>query len=736
MDSNIKQEPRQAERRGIKQVNEGRAAEYRRNLISLLLFFPITIFYLELVVRFCTIGAPGFSQIMNIFMFSFSLGAVISAVLTLIKNRTAIRITAIVLCLVLTIILGSQMIYFKIFTVYYSLDSLGMAGEAMTDFASVMFSTIGSNIFNIILLAMPFVFICVFNKRVTFFPVKRLPPILTYFCVSVMALTFILGSVFVCSDKSYLGSLHYYKYLDTTETPKQVGLLTSMRLSIQSSLFGKFEETIDFDDLNPPASNPFESQTKPDVPNPPDTSTDDPDNPESTQKPPEPPKVYGDNIIEGLDFSKTSGDIGDLNKYFSSLTPTKQNQYTGMFEGYNLIFLTLEGFSGKVINPNLTPTLYKMANNGFVFENFYNGTWGGSTSTGEYANLTGNFYNSTKCMTNYLSKTYQPFALGNQFKSLGYTTKAYHAWTHTYYNRHLSHPSIGYEWIAYNKNNVAGYSGLENFKDKDGNGMKFPWVPSDYDTARITVDDFIDKEPFHVYYMTISGHTNYNWSGNAMCKKHKADIKAYCQEYDLNYSEEVQAYLACQLEVELMLTELVERLDEVGKLDRTVFVMGTDHYPYGLSKASLAELYGIPENNINGNFELYRNTLIIWNSAMEKPVYVDTPCSAIDILPTVSNLFGLKYDSRLMMGTDILSGTDPVVIVNFDGGKGSWNWITRYGTYNTSQKKFNVAEGFTATESEIESYIKTMNSVVAAKRKYSFKLLEKDYYSYVFGKKK
>ena len=716
--------------------------EYARNLTVTLLFFPILLFYLEMVVRISTIGMPSFAQTLNIFLFSFSTGAFVSAVITVIRNRTAMRVTLVLLSAAFALLLASQMIYFKIFRTYYSLDSLGMAGDAVTDFSKVMFDTIFKNFFTVFLLFLPVILIAVFNKRITYFPIKKLPPILTYFCVSVMALSFILGSVAVSSDKDEYGALYYYKYPNPIDTASNVGILTSTRLSIQNMLFGGIEQNIEVETGMDDIYNPFQTVGGDETTNGGETTSDggttppDTTSPDTSQDEPKPPKDYGYNIIEGLDFSKTSGTIGTLNEYYSSLTPTKKNEYTGMFEGYNLIFLTLEGFSGKVINPNLTPTLYKMANSGFVFENFYNGTWGGSTSTGEYANLTGNFYNSTKCMTDYVGKTYQPFALGNQFKSLGYTTKAYHAWTYTYYDRHESHPSLGYEWIAHNRNNDKNYTGLDNFVGPDGEGMSFPWVPSDYDTARITVSDFIDKEPFHVYYMTISGHTNYNWGGNAMCKKHRSEINDYCQKYGLNYSEEVKAYLACQLEVELMLTELVERLEEAGKLDNTVFVMGADHYPYGLSDASLAELYGIPEDGINGNFELYRNTLIIWNSAMEETVYVDTPCSALDILPTVSNLFGLEYDSRLMAGVDVLSDTEPIVIVNFDEGAGSWNWLTRYGSYKTKTKQFTPASGFSASDAEIQAYVKSVNRLVSAKNTYTKKLLENDYYAYVFGKKK
>ncbi len=697
------------------------------SLALMLLFFPITVFYLEMVVRLRTLGAPTGVELTNIFFFSFSIGAFISLILSLIKNRTAIRITSIVLSVVLALILASQLIYFEIFRVYYGLESTGMAGEAITDFASVMWNAIWDNILFVILLMVPTVLVSVFGKFLTGYPVKRLPPILSYFVASVMAFSFICGSISTATDTEEYGSLHYYRYHDTTESANKLGILTSTRLALQKLLFNiEFSEKVEIESGMNDIYNPFETK---------DSVTTDTTNPEDSTTVPEPPKVYGDNIIENLNFSKTSGKIGELNKYFTALTPSKKNQYTGIFEGYNLIFLTLEGFSHHVIDENLTPTLYMMATEGFVFENFYNGTWGGSTSTGEYANLTGNFYNSTTCMTDKLSKTYQPFTLGNQFKSLGYTTKGYHAWTYTYYNRDESHPSIGYEWIGYNRNKVAGYSGLENFTDKDGNKMKFPWVPSDHDTAKVTISDFVDKEPFHVYYMTISGHTNYNWSGNAMCKKHRSFINSYCQEYGLNYSEDVKAYLACQYEVELMLTELVDGLREAGVLDRTVFAMGADHYPYGLPNSALAELYGIPEDGISSNFDLYRNAFIVWNSAMEEPVRVSTPCSAIDILPTISNLFGLKYDSRLMAGTDVLAGNEPVVIINFDKGAGSWNWLTRYGSYKTATKTFTPAEGFTATDAEISAYVSSVNKLVTAKRKYTFYVLENDYYAYVFGKK-
>jgi membrane-anchored protein YejM (alkaline phosphatase superfamily) len=90
-----------------------------------------------------------------------------------------------------------------------------------------------------------------------------------------------------------------------------------------------------------------------------------------------------------LNASSGNDDITWLNNYFSSITPTNKNQYTGMFEGYNMIFITAEGFSKYLISEELTPTLYRLSNEGFVFNNYYTPLHYTSTSGGEFQNLTG-----------------------------------------------------------------------------------------------------------------------------------------------------------------------------------------------------------------------------------------------------------------------------------------------------------------------------------------------------------
>ena len=192
-----------------------------------------------------------------------------------------------------------------------------------------------------------------------------------------------------------------------------------------------------------------------------------------------------------------------------------------------------------------------------------------------------------------------------------------------------------------------------------------------------------------------------------------------------------------------MLTYFVERLEEAGILENTVFVLSADHFPYEMSTASMAELYKLNETGIVNNYDLYRNKLILWCAGMKETVTVNTPCSQPDILPTVLNLFGIKYDSRLMWGTDILAseeflgedGKDPIVVCNclYDSGRGlkgsSWGWITKYGKYQGS--KFTPADGYVwESDNARSSYVKSITAMVN-KQSYIKAVLSNDYYSYL-----
>jgi arylsulfatase A-like enzyme len=287
--------------------------------------------------------------------------------------------------------------------------------------------------------------------------------------------------------------------------------------------------------------------------------------------------------------------------------------------------------------------------------------------------------------------------MGRELSERGYSSRAYHNHTYDYYWRDISHPNLGYVYKGVG-------SGLE---------ITAQWPESDLEMIAATLPEFIGDAAFHTYYMTVSGHLEYNFLGNMMAAKHKNDTA------DLPYSEAARAYIACNMEFDQAVAYLIEQLSAAGRLDDTVIVISNDHYPYALKKSEIEELHGGP---VEENFELFHSTLIIWNSAMAAPVIVEKPCNPIDILPTLLNLMGITYDSRLLTGRDILDDTDEGIAVFTNH-----SWISEKGRYNAANDTFTAAPGIPVEE----GYAGRMMNRVNLMFDYSAKILDTDYYHFV-----
>lgn len=422
--------------------------------------------------------------------------------------------------------------------------------------------------------------------------------------------------------------------------------------------------------------------------------------------------VYEDNVMEALDFaalsqSEPNQNIAAIHSYVNSLTPSKQNEYTGLFEGKNLILITAEAFTEEVIDPERTPTLYRLANEGIRFEDYYQPAWGASTTSGEFSNLVGLVPTTGGlCMKETVHQDLF-LTMGHRLQELGYYSVAYHNHNKDFYDRNKTHTKLGYDQF------IAQYGGLE--------GVDAVWPESDLQMIQSTVDDYIDQQPFSVYYMTVSGHCVYSENGNAQARKH------YDKVADLPYAETVKYYLASQLELEYAMEELVRQLEEAGIADDTVIVLATDHYPYGLERSGtwkntsdyLRELYGVSSYD---NFLRDHNALIIWSGCLEgRDIVVEEPVYSLDILPTLSNLFGVDYDSRLLVGRDVFSDAEPIVLWP------DYSWKTDKGTFSIKTGEFTPNEGVTIPS----GYVEYISSLVANKITYSDSVLKLDYFNYL-----
>ena len=106
-----------------------------------------------------------------------------------------------------------------------------------------------------------------------------------------------------------------------------------------------------------------------------------------------------------------------------------------------------------------------------------------------------------------------------------------------------------------------------------------------------------------------------------------------------------------------------------------------------------------------------------------KPVKVNKVGMSIDVLPTVLNLFGIKYDSRVIMGKDILSNNEGIAIFK------DKSWVTNKGVYYASTGRFQ------AKETDIpDGYVDNINAIVNNRVAISRMIVADNYYKYLFNK--
>ncbi len=628
------------------------------------LVFEISLLYFELLFKFINFGFSFRPTYLYTIFFVTILSLVLTIICSIFKSKIN-RVFVYIFLILLTFWYGLEVIFKQIFNTFFSLSVFQIADQAASFMGTAVLEII-KNIVYVLLLLVPLILLIIFRKKFKF---KKASILLTF----ILLITCTAETVFCINyDRGEAHNL-FYEVDNLDINMDRFGVLVTTYLDFKKTMFG-FEEKIEITESEPE---------------------------EVIEEPVEElPKEYDYNNLN-YDFNKLleetkNSNVKTITKYVLKDKGTKQNEYTGMFKGKNLIFFMAESFNEIGVREDLTPTLYKLVNSGFVFEKFYT-PLNLSTIGGEYQDLTGLMADRSVLPTWRSGKNYFPYGLGNVFKSLGYKVQAYHNNSYSFQDRNKYLKAVGFNKY------LGRYNGLEK-------RMSFPWPASDLDMINVTVDDYINSEtPFMTYYVTVSGHYGYKFGQNSMARKNKSYVK------DLPYSEDVKGYLATQIELDKALESLLQKLEEAGKLQDTVIVLVADHYPYALSLNDINKISTYKKDNV---IEINRSNLILWNSEMET-VNVTKVASQIDVIPTVYNLFGIKYDSRLFIGKDILSDTPGLAIFS------NRSWVSDYGKYFAASKKFVKNDDVEVSD----NYVKNTNNIVSNKLNISKLIMSSNYYN-------
>ncbi len=665
------------------------------------LLYPLALFYYEVMFKLSCAGRFTAGNMATILLFSASYGALCTLLAVLPHSERAQRVLAPVLLAVLALPYLIEHFVFQEFRVFYDLNTvLGGAGDAVGGFAADIFHLLFSppGLLRIFLFLLPAAAVALFWRRL---PALRLDADGKLHFITAAVCAYAAALVLIAA--SPLPRRLYRREYNFQTAIQQFGLLSALRLDAADMLFGGelvFEPEILQGTAAPAPDTADTAATA-------ETAETAPAQPAATPAP-----TYRPNALD-IDFAALSagadGTLADLDAYVAAQTPTMQNEYTGLFAGKNLIFISAEALCREVIDPERTPTLYRMATKGIRFTDYYQPASAGTTG-GECANLLGVLPmlggKSVKQAANYAL----PLTMGHQLDRQGYYGMAFHNNDYTYYSRDVTHNALGYS------QGFMGYgNGMEEYVTKQ-------WPQSDLEMIEGTLPLYLDHQPFNIYYMSVSGHSPYDLKGNAMARKHWDAVQ------DLPCSDKVRCYLAANIELDEALEYLINALEQAGIADDTVICVAPDHFPYGLDVDSalgqlenLEELYGMP---VDDYLVRDHSCLLLWSGCLEDagPITVDAPTFSPDILPTLSNLFGVPYDSRLLPGRDVFSGAEALVF------NVSHDWKTELGTYIAATGVFTPAD----PDADIpDGYVDRIRTVVRNKLNYCRGVLNNDYFAHV-----
>ncbi len=328
-----------------------------------------------------------------------------------------------------------------------------------------------------------------------------------------------------------------------------------------------------------------------------------------------------------------------LDEIFNEEVTPHKNNYTGLFEGKNLILVQLESIDKFLTTPEVMPNLNSLRSHAINFLDHYsfvNG--GGSTFNSEFMVNTGYATPYTYNQNAYtFSKNNFDYSLPNLFKSVGYTVNAFHMNSSEYYSRGVNYKNFGY-------NSYNGLKDMDMYKDNKNYQLDSELLLNEEFNAKIFNMENPLNNNFVSYIITYSAHTPFT--------KNRGVCNMLLTEEQINDETYQPSELDCLKiqagETDKMIGLLMDNLKEKGLYDNTVVVLFADHYVYTIGDKTILSSYKDTETNL-----INHTDLLIWSSDLKR-VDVKKATSQLNILPTLLNLFNLYSHPNYYIGEDAL----------------------------------------------------------------------------------
>lgn len=365
--------------------------------------------------------------------------------------------------------------------------------------------------------------------------------------------------------------------------------------------------------------------------------------------------LFKDVNLNIINKYKTDNYKEEISTFFEKNLEYQKNSFTGLLEGKSLIIFQGESLTTSAIDPDLTPTLYKLMKDGWDFTNFYSPLLIGSTSDVEVMVNTSllPIDNGDITSQRYADNAY-PVTLAKGFAQNGYTVNAVHNNYGLYYNREIFFPTIGYETFF-----DSFTLGVDNLSSDLTCQQIMNWIDSDIDKA-------------FTFFVTYSGHQPYTMEMPDTTVEARDEYLNYLKIVKQKYpdlSEDVQIYFAKSMSTDRAIKSLIDTYSMLGKLDDLVIVYYGDHYVKGFNGETRDHVSEVVKKTNSMN----DTPLVLWYNGIKSQT-VEKYCTDIDFLPTLFNLFNIGYDKSKVLGNDIFDD-------RYTGFQFTTTWIIHTNEY-------------------------------------------------------
>ncbi len=426
----------------------------------------------------------------------------------------------------------------------------------------------------------------------------------------------------------------------------------------------------------------------------------DPINPDPNEEPivePDLTRKLKDTLWKNLASKETDQRIKRIDDYLLAKTVTHKNEMTGVFEGKNLVYIMVEAFDYMAIHPELTPNIYNIMQNGWLFDNYYAVKGSCATGESEFMGLTSLIPSVSVCSPYEYYENEFPQSAFHLFKREGYHTSSYHSYPDQFYPRTPWHKNMGSEWFYHSDQ------------------LKIPMLkgwPSDIALFEKSYEVYSQQsKPFMAFVITAGMHFFYD-TDTTLGNRYLDEVNKVMP----NATMDVKRYMSKSIDFDRGLARLFELFEADGLMDDTVFVIYADHHPFRIPYNDIANHTTYVDRS--KGLSIDRSPLIIYHKGTDAEVF-SMPSSQVDILPTLANLFNLNFDPRVYIGQDLFSELNNVVI--FTNG----SWKTTIGEFSATRQTFTpYDEAITYTTDEIleiNQYVKNQFTI-------SDEILKTDYF--------